>query len=157
MDRVGRKPLLCAGLALMAAAMVALALVIALLLPPSPSHAVALLHSGSISGALALGSIGVYVVGFEISLGPMLALLLTEIYPSQLRGRCVALGTAFAWVLNFATVLSFSYLQRAVGNGNVFYVYAATCATALAFVAMAVPETKGRSLEEVGRLLRGRG
>lgn len=114
-DRVGRKPLLYAGVSGMGIALVILSVGFA-------SHAL----TGSL-GAIAVGSLILYVACFAFSLGPILWLLLAEIYPLPVRGRAMAIATAANWAGNFLVSIFFLSMLRRLGAPLTFGVYALLC------------------------------
>ena len=107
---------------------------------------------GGTSGQLAwiaVLSVAAYVGFFAIGLGPVFWLLIAEIFPLALRGRAMSLATVANWSFNLIVSATFLNLVGAVGSAGAFLVYALLSMAALAFVARMVPETKGRSLEQI--------
>jgi len=98
---------------------------------------------------IAVLSVAAYVGFFAIGLGPVFWLLIAEIFPLALRGRAMSLATVANWAFNLIVSLTFLNLVGAVGSTGAFLVYGVLSLVALAFVAMTVPETKGRSLEQI--------
>jgi len=143
-DRVGRRPLLLIGLSVMTISLAALA--------------VAFLGSNgnTFTSALAVISLVVYVGAYAIGLGPMMWLLNAEVYPLHVRGKAAGLGTSLNWVANFAVALTFPILVSGIGESGTFWIYAAISAFAILFVWRVVPETRGRTLEDVQGIFRGR-
>jgi MFS transporter, SP family, galactose:H+ symporter len=76
-------------------------------------------------------------------------LLIAEIFPLDMRGRAMSLATVANWVFNLAVSVTFLNLVGAVGSSGAFLVYGVLSVAALVFIAMMVPETKGRSLEHI--------
>jgi SP family galactose:H+ symporter-like MFS transporter len=108
-------------------------------------------HGGA-SGQLAwiaVLSVAAYVGFFAIGLGPVFWLLIAEIFPLALRGRAMSLATVANWTFNLIVSATFLNLVGAVGSAGAFLVYGVLSIAALAFVAAMVPETKGRSLEQI--------
>jgi sugar porter (SP) family MFS transporter len=136
-DRVGRKPLLYAGLAGMFVALAALAVAFA------QPHL-----SGSLGG-IALGSMMLYVGCFAFSLGPIVWILISEIFPLRVRGLGMSLSTLANWVGNFAVSQFFLTMVERLGRSTTFWIYAALCIVTILFVYALVPETKQELLEEV--------
>jgi MFS family permease len=136
-DRVGRRPLLLASLAGMALSLFVLGLAFAL-----PQL------SGSL-GWIAVGSLMVYVGSFAVGLGPVFWLVLSEIYPLQVRGRAMSVGTVANWTANLIVALSFLTLTQIVGKAATFWLYAAVTVGAWVFAFLLVPETKGKTLEQI--------
>jgi sugar porter (SP) family MFS transporter len=144
LDRVGRRPLLLWGSAVMGLALTALALVSAL---------------GAEDGAgpvVAIVSLMVYVGAFAISLGPIFWLLNSELYRLGVRSKAAAVGTMTSWLFTFIVSLSFLPLVDALGRDGVFFLYAAICALTFVFCKALVPETKGKTLEQIQEVFRSR-
>jgi MFS family permease len=97
--------------------------------------------------SLTLAAIGCY----GLSLAPVTWVLIAEIFPTQVRGRAVAVAVSSLWIACFLVTFTFPFLVRAVGLAVTFWFYAVICFGGLMFVARKVPETKGRSLEEIER------
>ncbi len=101
-----------------------------------------------------------YIACFAMSVGPVVWVILTEIFPTQIRGRAMGMATICLWVANYVVSLTFPmmnddpWLLVRFHHGFPFWVYAAFCVVLLAVVWFWVPETKGRSLEEIERSLR---
>jgi len=141
-DRIGRKPLLFAGCAGMFVALSALA------------FAFAQPHLGGSLATIALVSLMVYVGSFAYSLGPILWLLISEIFPLQVRGLGMSICTLSNWVANLAVSLFFLSMVQALGASFTFAIYAALCIVTIVVVARGVPETKREILEDIS-LARG--
>jgi MFS family permease len=141
-DRIGRKPLLLAGLVGMTGSLAALGVA---------------LRFGSTIGVnpdwiapMTVGFIGLYIVCFAFSLGPVVWLMISEIFPNRARARAAAISTAANWTANFLVSLSFPVLQVMLGP-SIWFLYAAMGAAAFVFIIGYVPETKGKSLEDISR------
>jgi sugar porter (SP) family MFS transporter len=136
-DRVGRKPLLYAGCAGMFVALAAL------------SFAFAQPHLQSALGGIALASLMVYVGSFAYSLGPILWLLLAEIFPLQSRGLGMSLCTLANWAANFVVSLFFLTMVNDLGRPLTFGIYAGLALVTIVVVARGAPETKRELLEDI--------
>jgi sugar porter (SP) family MFS transporter len=136
-DRVGRKPLLYAGLGGMFLALSSLAFAFA------QPHL-----SGSLS-AIALVSMMVYVGCFAFSLGPIVWLLISEIFPLQARGLGMSISTLSNWVGNFLVSQFFLTMIKKLGASGTFSTYAVLCVVTILFIRSMVPETKRELLEQV--------
>ena len=136
-DRVGRRPLLLASLVGMAMSLFVLGLAFSL-----PQL------SGSL-GWIAVVSLMVYVGSFAVGLGPVFWLMLSEIYPLRIRGRAMSVGTIANWSANLVVALSFLTLTQVLGKPATFWLYGVVSIGAWLFAFYMVPETKGRSLEEI--------
>ncbi len=141
-DRTGRRPLLLLGLAGMSVMLAVLG--VAFYLPGL---------SGAI-GWIATGSLMLYVAFFAIGLGPVFWLLISEIYPTEIRGTAMGVVTVVNWAGNLLVSLTFLRLIDVVGQTGTFWLYGALSVLALLFCYRLVPETKGRSLEAIEADLR---
>ena len=139
-DRVGRKPLLIVGSAGMMIGMAALA---------------ALSFTGSI-GIAALVFIIIYTASFMMSWGPICWVLISEIFPNTIRSQAVAVAVAAQWISNFLVSATFPSLS-AWSVGGTYCIYALMALASALFVWKWVPETKGRTLEEMSKLWRKNG
>jgi sugar porter (SP) family MFS transporter len=137
-DRIGRKPLLYAGVGGMTASLFALA---------AAFHFQAAL-AGSL-GILATVCLMVYITCFAASMGPIAWILVAEVFPLRLRGRGVAAATLGAGISNFIVSLTFLSLLNAAGNTLTFCIYGGFCILTLLFTRFIIPETKGRELESI--------
>jgi len=142
-DRVGRRPLLLWGLAGMTAGLGLIGL---------SFH---LTGSGHLQGLLAAGSLILYVGAFAIGLGPVFWLLISEIYLLQVRGVAMSVVTLTNWAFNLLVTVSFLTLVQGLGLSWTFWAYGLVSVAAWFFVKHFVPETKGRSLEEIETELAG--
>jgi sugar porter (SP) family MFS transporter len=136
-DRVGRRPLLLVSLGGMAVSLFVLGLAFSL-----PQL------SGSL-GSIAVGSLMVYVGSFAVGLGPVFWLILSEIYPLSIRGRAMSIGTIANWSANLIVALSFLTLTQVLGKPATFWLYGLVTIGAWLFAFFLVPETKGKTLEQI--------
>ncbi|WP_089864529.1 sugar porter family MFS transporter [Halogranum rubrum] len=142
MDRAGRRPLLLTGLTGMTLTLVGLGA--AFLLP----------GLSGVVGWVALVCLMLYVAFFAIGLGPVFWLLISEIYPLKVRGTAMGVVTVVNWAANLLVALTFLQLVDVAGKPGTFWLYAGLSIAALAFTYSLVPETKGRSLEDIESALR---
>jgi sugar porter (SP) family MFS transporter len=138
-DRAGRRPLLLLGLAGMVASLVVLG-------------AGFRGELGARLGNVTVGCLALYIVFFAFSMGPIVWLMISEIYPTRVRARAIGIATASNWGANFLVTLSFPTLRQTLGSGPTFWLFAVFGVVALVFVWRRVPETKGRTLEEIERV-----
>jgi len=136
-DRVGRRPLLLVGLCGMVFSLVALGIAFAL-----PSQ-------GGLVGWVSVISLCFYVASFAIGMGPVFWLLIAEIYPLKIRGLAMSTATMFNWGANLVIGITFLTLIHVAGKSGTFWIYGALGVLAWIFVYLWVPETKGKSLEEI--------
>nr|XP_051700925.1 solute carrier family 2, facilitated glucose transporter member 10 isoform X3 [Oryctolagus cuniculus] len=111
--------------------------------PPTPVPGSALLRWATLLCLMA------FVGAFSFGFGPVTWLVLSEIYPVQIRGRAFAFCNSFNWGSNLLTSLSFLHLIGAIGLSWTFLLYGLTAALGLGFIYAFVPETKGQTLAEI--------
>ncbi|KAL6635426.1 hypothetical protein ACP70R_028097 [Stipagrostis hirtigluma subsp. patula] len=99
--------------------------------------------------AAATGSVVVYLCCFVMGFGPIPNILCAEIFPTRVRGLCIAICSLAFWLGDIAVTYSLPVMLNAVGLAGVFGFYAVVCCVALGFVALRVPETKGLPLEVI--------
>ena len=137
LDRVGRRPLLLVGVA---------GMVISLAVLGVAFQSQQMLN---VLGPVALISLMLYVGSFAIGLGPLFWLLISEIYPLKTRGLAMSLATVVNWGANLIVALTFLTLIQFLGRSGTFWLYAVVGVVTWIFSFFFVPETKGRSLEEI--------
>jgi MFS transporter, SP family, arabinose:H+ symporter len=110
-------------------------------------------HSGQNGLALLLCVI-LFIAAFAMALGPIGWLLCSEIFPNKVRGRAMSAAAFTVWVCCYVVAQTFPILNDnpAIGPAKTFWFYAAVSAASFLFVARMVPETKGRTLEEIERM-----
>jgi fatty acid desaturase len=101
-------------------------------------------------------SLAVYIAAFAIGLGPVFWLLISEIYPLNVRGQAASIATMANWLSNFVVSLTFLSLLNALGSVWTFLLYAALSGVGVWFCVRFVPETRGVPLEWIERDLRAR-
>jgi sugar porter (SP) family MFS transporter len=132
-DRFGRRPLMlfgCAGIGL--------------------SHLlIGFAYRAHVRGfpvvILTLCAIGCYAM----SLAPVTWVLISEIFPNRIRGAAVSVAVSALWIASFILTFSFPVLLGAIGSAGAFWFYSAVCFCGFVFVWAKVPETKGRTLEQI--------
>jgi SP family galactose:H+ symporter-like MFS transporter len=100
-------------------------------------------------GYIAIISLAIYVGSFAIGLGPVFWLMISEIYPLRVRGAAMSIATFANWGLNLVVAVTFLTLVGLLGRPGTFWLYAVVGIAAWFFIYRLVPETKGRSLEEI--------
>jgi sugar porter (SP) family MFS transporter len=150
-DRLGRRPLLLAGLIGMALSLTAVGFAFRSLaaIPEDPVTQSARVTN---SGALALVGLVVYIASFAFSLGPVVWTLINEIFPRSIRGRGVSVATAFNWGSAWLVSQFFLSLTESIGQAATFWLFAAMCVLAFVWIWRFVPETRGRSLEDIEQM-----
>ncbi|MCZ7638156.1 MAG: sugar porter family MFS transporter [Verrucomicrobia bacterium] len=140
-DRWGRKPLMLIGATGMGLGLVAMGVGA---------------QTGQVAGWMLICILG-YIACFALSVGPVTWVLLSEIFPTSIRGRAMSLATLSLWSANFVVSQTFPMMDQHAGlvarfnHAFPFYVYAGFCVVLVGVVWRWVPETKGRSLEEIER------
>ncbi len=137
-DRAGRRPLLLIGTAVQ---VIALALV------------GWMFHTGQSGLPLLLGVIG-FIAAFALALGPVGWLFCSEIFPNRIRGRAMSLAALTVWVSCYIVAQTFPMLNDtpAIGPAKTFWAYAAVSLFAFVFALALIPETKGRTLEQIEQM-----
>jgi MFS transporter, SP family, galactose:H+ symporter len=146
-DGLGRRPLLIAGLIGMALSLAA----VGFAFWQSGTQG----NLGSSAGLVTLVALVVFIISFAFSAGPVTWTVINEIYPNEIRGRAVAVATAVNWGAAFLVSAFFLSLVNAIGQAYTFWLFAAFCVIGLVWVIAAVPETRGRTLEEIEAAWRG--
>ena len=142
-DKIGRKPLLLIGSAGMTVTLGVLAWCFA---QASTGADGALVLPDGV-GTAALYAANLYVVFFNMSWGPVMWVMLGEMFPNQMRGSALAVAGAAQWLANFAVSSSFPWLAGNIGLPVTYAAYIAFAAISLVFVWTSVSETKGKELE----------
>ena len=141
-DRVGRKPILMTGSLMMTLSLATMAL----------AFAFAQTVDGEVTlpgawGPIALVAANLFVVGFGASWGPIVWVLLGEIFPSRIRGKALGVAASAQWIANF--LVSWTFPQLAAFSLPFTYgMYAVFAALSFVFVLWKIPETKGMALEQ---------
>jgi SP family sugar:H+ symporter-like MFS transporter len=143
-DRIGRKPLLMIGSIGMAATLSVLTAAFA-----TGDLTDNTLHLAPHVGVLALISANLYVVFFNLSWGPVMWVMLGEMFPNQIRGSGLAVSGAAQWTANFLISVSFPVLAKTIGLPVTYGFYAACAFVSIVFVLKMVHETRGTELEDM--------
>ena len=135
-DRVGRRPLLLIAAGGMGVSLTILGAAFKYqFLPPSALLFVILL----------------YIAFFASAMGPLVWVVMAEIFPTRMRGSAMAMATVLLWLADFAVTLTFPVIADRLNAGTAFWIYAVMCAVDFVFMLAVLPETKGKSLEEIER------
>lgn len=151
-DRWGRKPLLITGCVIMAISMIFLGF---LFNASGNGSADGALHMSHAAGIWGLVGVVTYIAGFSLSWGPIVWVMLAEIFPNSIKGTAMAIAVAAQWIANlfiswsFKVLDSSSYLNHLFNHGAAYWLYGICSVIAGLFVMKYVPETKGRSLEDI--------
>ena len=137
MDRVGRRPLLLVGVA---------GQIIGLAILGAAFHFQQL---ATFKSYVAIGGLVIYVACFAFGLGPIFWLLISEIYPLKVRGAAMSAVTVTNWALNLVVAVTFLTLVGVLGHAGTFWLYGIIAIGAWVFLYLLVPETKGKTLEQI--------
>ena len=142
-DKIGRKPLLTIGSVGMALTLGVMAVV----------FATAIVKTGNVleltgkSGPVALIAANLYVFFFNLSWGPVMWVMLGEMFPNQIRGSGLAVSGLAQWGSNFGITMTFPILLAGIGLGGAYGLYAVCAVISIFFILKFVKETKGKELE----------
>ncbi|RPH99264.1 MAG: MFS transporter [Calditrichaeota bacterium] len=138
-DKYGRKPLMLIGATGMGLSLLAVGFTTFL----------------QISGIWVLLFVLTYIASFALSIGPVTWVILAELYPTRIRGRAMAICTMMLWAANYLVSQTFPMLNenpllvRVFHHGFSFWIYALFCVAMFLVVKYGIPETKGKTLEEI--------
>ena len=135
-DRVGRRPLLLIATAGMGGSLVLLG---------------AAFKFSFLPASALLFIILLYIAFFASAMGPLVWVVMAEIFPIRMRGAAMGLATLILWLADFAVTLTFPVISDRFHPATAFWLYAAMCALDLVFMWFFLPETKGKTLEEIER------
>lgn len=90
---------------------------------------------------------------YAMSLAPVTWVVLSEIFPNRVRGSAIALATTMLWIASAILVLTFPYLNRFLNTHGAFWLYSGICMAGFLFILKRLPETKGKSLEEIEKIV----
>ncbi|HWC59435.1 MAG TPA: sugar porter family MFS transporter, partial [Verrucomicrobiae bacterium] len=136
-DRGGRRPLMLFGSAALAVIYIAMGFC----------------YKSGVQGLpmllLVLAAIGCYAM----SLAPVTWVVISEIFPNRIRGAAMAVAVSSLWIACFILTYTFPILNAKLGSAGTFWLYAAICVAGFIFIVFKLPETKGKSLEQIEREL----
>jgi MFS family permease len=98
---------------------------------------------------LTLTAIGCYAM----SLAPVTWALISEIFPNRIRGFAVSISVCVLWIASFILIYTFPLIHQGLGSAGTFWLYAGICAAGYVFITLRVPETRGKTLEQIEREL----
>lgn len=105
--------------------------------------------TGNTTGNWVLAGILLYISFFAISLGPLTFVVISEIFPTNIRGRAMSVAIFFLWLSVYIVSQSFPMLVEGIGEAYTFCIYMITSLAAFFFIWASVPETKGKTLEQI--------
>lgn len=134
-DRFGRRPLMLFGAASLAVIYTALGFC----------------YHAHVTGTPMLVLVLAAIACYAMSLAPVVWVVISEIFPNRIRGAAMAVAVAFLWLACFLLVFSFPWLNTQLGAAGTFWLYAAICLAGFIFILLKLPETKGKTLEQIER------
>ena len=137
MDKLGRRPLLIFSFAGLMVAMAGF------------SSRFLFDVTGTGGAILSFGSAVVFTIALSLGVGPIPLMILPELFPTCVRGKASSIAVGIQWLMVFAITFSFDLLIDLVGEAATFGTYSSCCLLGLIFVWIFIPETKGKSLEEI--------
>jgi SP family arabinose:H+ symporter-like MFS transporter len=137
-DKIGRKPLLIAGSAGMMISLIGIAIAF---------------YLEMFDGFLVLIFILMFCGSFSASLGPVSWVMISEIFPNKLRSKAMSIAVMSMWLANFLLILVFPFTLNWLGGATTFLIFSFLCLILLLYTYYRIPETKGKSLEELERIL----
>ncbi len=137
-DRWGRKPLLIVGAIGMVVSLAVIAIVF---------------FTHHFEGYLILVFILIFIASFAVSIGPVAWVVIAEIFPNKLRSKAMSVAIVTLWTFTFLVSLTFPVILDRLGGGAAFAIFGVMCLLLLFYVIFRLPETKGKSLEELERIL----
>lgn len=140
-DKWGRKPLLLLGVSMAIIALITIGILFQLHVQKGPWILLLIL---------------LYIASFAFSFGPVCWVIIGEIFPTSIRGRAMALGTLSLWIGNFFVGLLTPIMLDGIGPAGTFWIFAILCSPTLWLTWKLIPETKGKSLEDIEQFWKDR-
>ena len=137
-DRLGRKPLLIGGVSGMILSLTSIATAF---------------YFQKTEGYIILILILIYIASFSASVGAVTWVIVSEIFPNKLRSKAMSVSIVSLWIANFLLILVFPLMLNRLGGAAAFLLFDVMCVLLLLFTIFRVPETKGKSLEELEKIL----
>ena len=137
-DRLGRKPLLIGGVSGMIISLTSIATAF---------------YFQRTDGYIILFLILIYIASFSASVGAVTWVIVSEIFPNKLRSKAMSVSIVSLWIANFALILVFPLMLNRLGGATSFLFFDVMCVLLLLFAVFKLPETKGKSLEELEKIL----
>ncbi len=155
-DKAGRKPLLAIGTAIQVVSLASVGLIFAL---ANRITTTAIVHGQTLHTTIPHFSHGQVVIllisiltfcgAFAMAMGPLPWLIISEIFPARIRGRAAAVGVLTLWTATFAVAQTFPMLKAHIGLTATYFIYSGCSLISFLFVVLVLPETKGKTLEEI--------
>ncbi len=155
-DKVGRKRLLAIGTAIQVVALVSIAAIFAVanrVITTRVVHGrtipITTIHFSPGQVWILLAGILTFCVAFAMAMGPLPWVIISEIFPARIRGRAASVCIVALWVATFMVAQTFPMLKADVGMSVTYLIYAGCSLISFLFVMRVLPETKGKTLEQI--------
>ncbi len=106
-----------------------------------------------LTGPLMLFAVLSAIAVYAMPLAPVVWVVISEIFPNRIRGAAMSISVSALWIACFVLTYTFPFLNSGLGAAGTFWIYAAICVGGFLFIKRRVPETKGRTLEEIEKAL----
>ena len=136
-DKIGRRPLMLMGA-------IGLTIIYSIL---------GLCYMNNVQGWPVLLLVLSAIACYAMSMAPITWVIISEIFPNRIRGTAVSISVSALWIACFLLTYSFPILNAKLGSSGTFFIYAIICATGFIFIFCKLPETKGKSLEDIEKEL----
>jgi SP family sugar porter-like MFS transporter len=136
-DRAGRRPLLLAGFVGLAVIYLSLGCC----------------YFANVQGLPMLLLVLAAMACYAMTLAPVVWVVISEIFPNRIRGAAMAVAVTSLWIACFILTFTFPSLYKHLGLGGTFWLFAALCVAGFVFILLRLPETKGKTLEEIEKEL----
>lgn len=104
---------------------------------------------------LPVASLVVYIAAYSVGWGPLAWAVMGELFASDVKSKASSITVIFCWVIAFCITKFFSNIEQALGTYTAFWIFAVFCVVSVLFVFFLLPETKGKSLQQIQDELRG--
>ncbi len=92
------------------------------------------------------------IAAYAMTLAPITWVVLSEIFPNRIRGAAMAVATSALWIACFILTYTFPILNKTLNASGTFWLYAMICVAGFVFILKKLPETKGKTLEEIEKM-----
>src|SRR6185369_6053776 len=108
-------------------------------------------YRGGVQGLPMLLLVLAAIACYSMSLAPVTWVVISEIFPNRIRGAAMAVAVSSLWIACFILTYTFPMLNATLGSAGTFWLYGAICVAGFVFIKLKLPETKGKTLEQIER------
>ncbi len=155
-DKAGRKLLLAIGTAIQVISLFSVGLIFALakhttvtLVKAGHTVTHTSIHFNHVQVVILLSSVLVFIAAFAMAMGPMPWIIISEIFPARIRGRAASVGVFTLWIAIYIVAQTFPWLKAHAGLTVTYFLYSGCSLISFLFVLLVLPETKGKTLEQI--------